>query len=517
MKTQVLIIGGGATGTGIARDLALRGVQCILAEKKDINAGASGANHGLLHSGVRYVASDPEAARECCEEGDIIKRLAPHCVENTGGLFVALEGDGESYIADFPNWCQKCGIPAKQVDIKDAREMEPALSDKLISAYMVEDASIDPFKLSLENVAHAQEHGTILLRHTKVVAFNRSKSRIQSVKFVNTQTNEEIIVEADHVVNAAGAWAGEVAAMADANINMVFSKGTLLVTNNRITKRVINRLRHASDADILVPGGAVSILGTTSVRIDSLDAFYPTVEEVDFLVVTAAEMVPVLKTTRYIRAYCGVRPLVSLDSTGDDRTVSRGFVLLDHKENGVDNLTTITSGKLTTYRLMAEKTADQVCQRLGVTEPCLTGTMPLPDTIDGKWTEPGVAPKVWMKQNNPDDILLCECEMVHKSAVDHLIASARKQNGISDLNALGMRSRIGKGPCQGSFCSVRIAAHMYDQGKLKDNHGLKNLKNFISERWRGQNPLLLNIPLAQIEIQEAMHCGFFGLELETTS
>ena len=166
---------------------------------------------------------------------------------------------------------------------------------------------------------------------------------------------------------------------------------------------------------------------------------------------------------------------------------------------------------------MAEKTADQVCQRLGVTEPCLTGTMPLPDTIDGKWTEPGVAPKVWMKQNNPDDILLCECEMVHKSAVDHLIASARKQNGISDLNALGMRSRIGKGPCQGSFCSVRIAAHMYDQGKLKDNHGLKNLKNFISERWRGQNPLLLNIPLAQIEIQEAMHCCFFGLELETTS
>ena len=91
----MLIIGGGATGTGVARDLTLRGVQCILVEKKDINAGASGANHGLLHSGARYVSNDIESAQECRDENRLLKQLAPDCVEDTGGLFVAVEGDDE--------------------------------------------------------------------------------------------------------------------------------------------------------------------------------------------------------------------------------------------------------------------------------------------------------------------------------------------------------------------------------------------------------------------------------------
>ena len=96
LKTQVLTIGGGATGTGLARELALRGIDSILAEKGDFCAGASGANHGLLHSGARYVGSSPEAARECRRESRLLKQLAPHCVENTGGLFVAVEGDDEN-------------------------------------------------------------------------------------------------------------------------------------------------------------------------------------------------------------------------------------------------------------------------------------------------------------------------------------------------------------------------------------------------------------------------------------
>ncbi|MEA3478568.1 MAG: FAD-dependent oxidoreductase, partial [Bacteroidota bacterium] len=113
LETQVLIIGGGITGAGIARDLALRGIKCILAEKHDINAGASGANHGLLHSGARYVAGDLVNAEECREEGNILKKIAPHCIEDTGGLFIAVEGDDEKYVADFPHLCSKCGIPVR--------------------------------------------------------------------------------------------------------------------------------------------------------------------------------------------------------------------------------------------------------------------------------------------------------------------------------------------------------------------------------------------------------------------
>ena len=171
LETQVLVIGGGATGTGLVRDLALRGVQCLLVEKQDVNAGASGGNHGLLHSGARYIASDPASARECCNEGSILKRLAPQCVEETGGLFVAVKGDEENYIADFAGRCEQCGITTTAIDPEAVLEMEPSLSPDTIAAFAVTDASIDPFKLSLDNLAQAGTLGTSLLLHHQVVGF----------------------------------------------------------------------------------------------------------------------------------------------------------------------------------------------------------------------------------------------------------------------------------------------------------------------------------------------------------
>ena len=146
----------------------------FLVEQGDINAGASGANHGLLHSGARYVSADPGSARECREEGELLKQLAPHCIEDTGGLFVAVEGDDEKYVADFPHLCDRCEIPVQELDVRAARELEPALSDKLIAAYSVKDASVDPFKLSMENISQAQTLGSTLLRFTKVVGFERT-------------------------------------------------------------------------------------------------------------------------------------------------------------------------------------------------------------------------------------------------------------------------------------------------------------------------------------------------------
>ncbi len=512
-ETQVLIIGGGATGTGLARDLALRGVQSILVEQGDINAGTSGANHGLLHSGARYVSSDQGSAIECREEGALLKQMAPQCIEDAGGLFVAVEGDDEKYVADFPHLCSQCDIPVKELDVKAARELEPTLSDKLIAAYEVQDASIDPFKLSLENIAQAQELGCTLLRFTKVVGFEKSGKKIRATHLQDIITGEETIIEADQVVSAAGAWAGEIAALAGLEIDIICSKGSLLVTHNRITDRVVNRLRASANADILVPGGTVSILGTTSIRIDNLDQVYPTVEEVDAMVGEAVKMIPALETARYIRAYAGVRPLVGSKSASDDRDVSRGFALIDHAEEGLENFTTISGGKLTTYRLMAEKTANLICGRMGVSKPCLTRIEPLPETQPGKWTQPGLAPKLWMQKHEPEDILLCECEMVPKSAVDSIVDAIRKQDGQPDLKAISLRSRIGKGACQGTFCGVRVTAYLFDQGELTFDQCLAGLREFLGKRWYGQYPTLWDKQLVQSELLEALYCGLFGLEL----
>jgi glycerol-3-phosphate dehydrogenase len=518
LETQVLIIGGGVTGTGLARDLALRGVDCVLVEKQDINAGASGGNHGLLHSGARYIASDPAAAGECRRENLLLKKLAPHCIEDTGGIFVAVAGDDETYIADFPGMCAASGIPAQFLNPAEAREREPALSDRVIAAYAVEDAAIDPFKLSLDNLAQAMQQGCRLQRFSEVAGFDIRDGRIRTAHLRNSLTGRTSVISAEVVVNAAGAWAGQVATLAGLKIHIRYSKGSLLVTHHRIGRRVVNRLRKATDGDILVPGGTVSILGTTSERCASPDDIHPEIHEVDRIIDEGAAMIPVLGTTRYIRAYCGVRPLISASDEGDDRSVSRGFALIDHADEdpGLANFITITGGKLTTFRLMAEKTADRVCRRLGNCRPCRTHSEPLPPTVDARWTEPGLTPGLWIQKNDPRDMLLCECEMVPQSVVDQIVQSIRSQGGLPSFNAIGLRSRIGKGPCQGTFCSQRLAAYLYDRGELDDAQGLGELRSFLEKRWRGQQPLLWDIALAQAELLEAMHCGLFGLEQERT-
>lgn len=513
LSTEVLIIGAGATGSGLARDLALRGVNCILVEKRDVNAGASGANHGLLHSGARYIASDPAAARECRDEGALLKRLAPQCVEDTGGLFVALKEDDETYIAEFSGRCKRCGIRAVPIDPKDALEMEPCLSPDIIAAYAVEDASIDPFKLSLDNLAQAKQLGAVLLMHHKVEGFDRRASTIESIRLKNLRNGDDLRIHADQVVNATGAWAGEVAAMAGARINMVYSQGSLVISQMRLGERVINRLRKAADADILVPAGTVSIFGTTAKRIDAPDRCRPTTAEIDAMLDDGIAMVPKLADTRYIRAYAGVRPLVQSGGGTDDRAVSRGYALLDHADDGVDNFITITGGKLTTYRLMAEKTADLICRRLGNSTPCRTAVEPLPESREAKFTEPGFTPKLWFKQKDPSDLLLCECEMVPISVFDQIAATLATTGHRPGLRELGQRSRVGKGPCQGSFCSLRMTAHMYDGGLLDNDAGVEELKDFLNERWRGMQPLLWGPAVSQAELQEALHCGLLGLDV----
>ena len=512
LQTQVLIIGGGVTGTALARDLALRGVDCILVEKDDINAGASGRNHGLLHSGARYVAGDASAAMECRAEGDILKRVAAQTIQDTGGYFVAVQGDDERYVADFPAYCARSGISARAVDVALARQTEPALSEHTIAVFEVSDAAIDPFRLSLESMAQARSLGARLMRRTRVVGFERAGRCIGAVRVQPLAGGPELRIEAAQVVNAAGAWAREVALLAGASIAMTYSKGTLLVTHTRLANRVVNRLRRPGNGDIMMPGGTVSIVGTTSMQVDTLDDIRATAAEADLIIAESAPMLPALASARFIRAYAGVRPLLGA-AGADSRAVSRGFALFDHEEQGLDNFATLTGGKLTTCRLMAERAADLVCRRLGVTRPCLTATTLLPQAAENAWTEPGHSAREWLRPHPAQDALLCECEMVSGSAVDAIYAALRAAGDKPTLTDIGLRSRVGKGACQGAFCGLRTAAHLYQTGDFQAQRGLAEMVDFFSERWRGQRPVLWGEQLAQAELAEALHCGLFGEEL----
>ena len=516
LSTQVLIIGGGITGTAIARDLALRGVHSIIIDRSHINAGASGSNHGVLHSGARYTASDPESSRECMEENALLKKLAPHCIENTGGFYVAVKEDDEKYLADFPHQCAKCGVPCEPLDIRDVLEMEPALSRDIIAAYRTEDSSIDPFRISYENLSYAISCGHDFMPYTEVKEFEIGSHKIQSLQVKNVLTGQEQTIEAEEIINAAGAWVGQVAALANAFIEILYSKGTLLVTHSRLAHHMLLRLRPPSDGDVLCPGGTVSILGPSSVRLTSPDDIKPTVEEVDHIISQGIPIVPFLKQSRFIRAFSGVRPLIAkkkAEGTTDDRKISRGFDLIDHSADGVDNFLTVAGGKLSIFRLMAERASDQICKRLNIDEPCRTRHEPLPSTLNCEWTEPGLSPKTWLEKQRPDDIILCECEMVPKSAVQSILENTDMQNDSVLLHNIGARSRIGKGACQGTYCGLRITAQLYGQGKFQHDQGIADLAHFTNSRWKGQRAVLFGEQLKQAELQEAMYCGLFDLEL----
>ena len=514
-ETEVLIIGGGATGTGVMRDLALRGIHCLLIDRFDLNAGASGGNHGLLHSGGRYASADSKTAAECREEGEILKRMAPQCIDDCGGLFVAVEGDDADFAERFPEYCDAAGIDCEALTPTAAREVEPELSDRTFAAYAVPDATIDPFRITLENVHHAQQlTDSTYLPHTEVTGFEIKDTLITSTLCRDNRTGQPRRILAKQVVNAAGAWAMDIARLAGcSDVSLLYSKGTLIITNTRVSNWVINRLRPPGDGDILVPGGTVSVLGTTSDTVTSPEHLRPTVQEVDRNLAEGMKMVPRLEQTRFIRAFSGVRPLIkATGAEADGRKASRGFMLLGHEDQGVSNFTTITGGKLTTFRLMAEKTGDLVAARLGNSTPCRTTTVALPSGDAVRWTEPGFAAHYWYHRQDPKDMILCECEMVPQSAVDKIVDAAPGAEKEMTIQSIGVRSRVGKGSCQGSFCSIRVASYLYDQGVYDSPDGLTHVREFVSRRFKGVRPVLWGEHMAQMELAEALHCGLMGLD-----
>lgn len=501
LKTEVLIIGGGATGAGIARDLSLRGIPSLLIEKGDFLSGASGRNHGLLHSGGRYVVSDPEAARECIAENRILRKIAPHCIEETDGLFVSLPEDGLDFRNRFIQACEEAALPTRLLSREEALSLEPGLNPDLLSAVKVPDGAIDPFELVLANAKDAEAHGAGSLLHTEVTSLLVDGDRVKTVLAKDLLHGEEYLIEASYVINATGAWADQLLKLAGLRIAVALSKGSMLITNQRLSHRVINRCRPPSDGDIVVPNHTVSILGTTSVRLEDAENFEVTPREVSLLIKETSKMLPAIEETRFIRAYAGIRPLFQSVEKGDDRAISRGFVLIDHeKRDGIRNLITITGGKLVTYRLMAEKTSDLLCRKMGIDVSCTTHLNPLP--VDEKPSGLKDRLKTLGKVET-----LCDCELVRREEVEEVLREGKLKN----LQDILHRTRLAKGTCQGGFCVYRLSGMLNELG-LTEGNSNKILKGFLEERWKGIRPVLWGSAVKEEELMEGIYKGILNLK-----
>lgn len=527
---DVIVIGGGATGAGTARDCARRGLRTLMLERHDIATGATGRNHGLLHSGSRYAVTDRESAEECIKENMILKRIASHCVEKTDGLFLTLPEDDIAFQSKFIEACHTAGIDAKAIDPKEALHLEPSANPSIIGAVVVPDGTVDPFRLTLSNIVDAKQHGATIETYHEVLGLIKEQNRVIGVKIYDHITKQEKNIYASVVVNAGGIWGQKIAEYADLKIKMFPAKGSLLIFGHRVNNMVLNRCRKPADSDILVPGDTICLIGTTSTHVpyEEIDNMYVTPEEVDILIREGGKLSPTLLQTRILRGYAGVRPLVASDDDPSGRNVSRGIVLLDHAtRDGLEGFITITGGKLMTYRLMAEWATDLVCKKLNNTTPCTTAESNLPgsqqstEEINQKMTSvPTTIRKSAiyrlgdmaenLKANKvTENSLVCECEEVSVGEVEYAINELH----VNNLIDLRRRTRVGMGTCQGELCACRAAGLMNHYQVLSPDKSKEDLTIFLNERWKGIRPIAWGDTLRESEFTSWVYEGVCGLDM----
>lgn len=372
LEYEVLVIGGGATGAGVARDAAMRGFATVLVERGDLASGTTGRFHGQLHSGARYAVADPGSARECVREAATLRRIAPACIEDTGGFFVSLPGDDPTYPPRFLKGCRACGVEVSEISPAWLLAQEPALNPLVLGAFAVPDGVLDSHALVAACARSAQEHGARILTRREVRGVIVSSEVASGASLA-----QDGDLRATVVVNAAGAWSGRVAATAGCHLRARLSKGVMVAVPQRLAGAVVSRCRMPDDGDILVPRGATSVMGTTDTATEDPDDAAVDGGAEQAMLSAGDQLVPGFSATGRVRAWAAVRQLVG-ETSGTSREVSRSHRVIDHGQaDGVEGFFTVTGGKATTFRLMAEEAVDAVCQFLRSPRPCRTATEPL--------------------------------------------------------------------------------------------------------------------------------------------
>jgi glycerol-3-phosphate dehydrogenase len=511
IHTEVLVIGGGATGTGVVRDVAMRGFEAVLVDRYDLAEGTTGRFHGLLHSGGRYVVKDPGSASECYRENVVLRRIVADAIEDSGGFFVSTPWDDPDYGDKFLAGCADAGVAVAEIEPAEALTREPRLNREISRVFEVPDASIDAWKLVWGNARSAMEYGAKVLTRHRVVGIVRDGDRVRGARVANG-TDEELTIWADYTINATGAWAEQIAEMAKVEgVEVLPGKGIMIAMNHRLVNTVVNRCTLPADGDILVPIRTVSVIGTTDIRSQDPDELDITDTEIAEMMDAGEKLVPGFREQRAMRVWAGVRPLFHDRKKGEakeTRHVSRSHALLDHRErDGVEGFLTITGGKVTTFRLMAEETVDRMCAHLNIARDCRTAEESLPESEDRK--------SYWLGERLEhrdstllDDQLICECEMISR----HTLEAAIRRRRIFNLDDLRRSVRLGMGPCQGGFCIYRATGILHSLENLDRVQANSALVDFLQERWKGINPVLYGDQFRQAQLDDWIFKGLLDVE-----
>jgi glycerol-3-phosphate dehydrogenase len=479
----------------------------------DLGQGTTGRFHGLLHSGGRYVTTDPRSATECAEENEVVRRIAAEAVEDTGGFFVTTPADDPGYADRFLAGCRETGVPVQEIPVAEALDREPRLNPGISRAFEVEDASIDAWRLLWGNARSARAHGAEILTYHWVTEILRDGDRVAGAVARDERGGGETRVEAAFTINAGGVWAGQIADLAACpGVRVVPGKGIMIAMNHRLVQTVVNRCDPPGDGDILVPVRTVCVIGTTDVHADSPDDLSIGHDEVQQMLDAGEVLVPGFRRARALHAWTGSRPLFhderAADDAQDTRHMSRGLAVVDHlARDGVSGFLTITGGKLTTYRLMAEIVVDAMCRQLGEERPCRTAAEALPGSEDGRhlWIGERLAER---EADLGEDQIICECELMPRR---ELVAAAQARPGLN-LDDVRRTLRLGMGPCQGGFCTYRAAGILHGLGDADADRADGLLQMFLQHRWQGLEPILYGDQMRQAVLDDWIFQGILDVE-----
>jgi glycerol-3-phosphate dehydrogenase len=402
---DVLVIGGGITGAGVALDAATRGYSVALVERADFASGTSSRSSKLVHGGLRYLQNfDLGLVREALLERQINVNLAPHLVRPLRFVVPAFDGARLDRIVglglnaydvmavdrlrrrrrDEADWS-----PARHRVISgaDVLELLPALADRTpTGGYLFYDCQTDDARLVLTVLAEAERFGAVCANRLEAIGLLEESGRAIGALLRDAETDDEVEVRATNVVNATGVWADR---LRPAELHD--EAEVPVIRPSRGTHVVVERARLPLTAGAIVPAGegrtifvlpwlGQTLIGTTDTDHDGpVDHVQPSIAEVEYLLdAVNAFFATSLEASDIVGAYAGVRPLIS---TGDPRKsvdISRKAELYETSSGMI----TITGGKLTTWRRMAKETVDRIVWRDGSETECRTHAVPLGMPVD---------------------------------------------------------------------------------------------------------------------------------------
>ncbi|MFI5283246.1 MAG: FAD-dependent oxidoreductase [Candidatus Dormibacterales bacterium] len=529
---DVCVIGGGVTGAGIARDLALRGLSVLLLDKGDWGAGTSGASSWMIHGGPRYLEFDWDTTRKSCEDAGYIVTIARHMVYRVLFVIPVLPHDRnniermETAMEVYDRFQPlKKAHPHRRLTASEALQVEPGLTPDLIGAVTMEEWGVDPHRLVYANVEDAVAHGARSLNHTRVTDLIRDGGKVIGVRYTGPD-GVSAEARARVVVNAAGPWSPEVGAMAGADIQLRPAKGIHIVYPHRISNFAISAESIDGRDLLMVSHAGFTLLGTTDDDfygdLDSIDVIQ---DEVDYLLQGFERIFPTIRSYRPVRTTAGVRPTLFKWRKYEDE-LSRRYEVIDHAQQGVEGFITITGGKLSMYRLMAEETSDAVCRKLGHQAVCITATKALPGSESDSEPATDLARRFGIPvlaaiklqsrhgsrsgrvmDGKATTRLMCRCEPVTEAELVY----ATRHEQVRCLADAFRRVGVAGGPCAGASCVIRASEVIGRELGWSASQRFEAAREFVRDSWLGRAPVLGASGWAQEELAQGAMRGLMNV------